>query len=107
MHASRDRFARERPLPPQARRDSKLGRIALAPREQISLFPTEPAQLLGDDPSGLGFHRFPAQLSRVMLSEFALHLLQELCFETLAPQAPAAARRMRVKLKKRFDAPLP
>jgi hypothetical protein len=99
MHAARDRFDRERRLPPRARRDSKLGPIALAPRGQISLFPTEPAQLLSDDPPGLGFHRFPAQLSRVMLSEFALHFLQELCFETLAPQAPASTRRMRVNLR--------
>jgi hypothetical protein len=53
MHALGNRLDRQCRLPPDARRYSKLGPIALAPREQVSLFPTEPAQLLGNDRSGL------------------------------------------------------
>ena len=41
IHAPRNRFDGERRPSPEARRDSKLGRTALAPPPQISRFPTE------------------------------------------------------------------
>ena len=51
MHALGNRLDRQCRLRLDARRYSKLGWNALAPREQVSLFPAEPAQLLGDAPS--------------------------------------------------------
>src|SRR5689334_3430520 len=78
----------------QARCDRELAWIALAPHCQFRLAPTKPIKFFGQNPIRSPLGRLQAQLTSVVLAQFAFDLLEQLLPKLPTAQAPTPSKNL-------------